>query len=171
MRRLKLIGHQSVEAIEAAYCGAKDGIARSQWQMVWLLSRGEPSEQVAATTGYSQAWIRTIAHRYNAGGAEAIGDQRHHNPGRAPSLPRYEQQTLKGVLSEAAARNEAWTGADVAEWMSRRLGRKVYPQRGWEMLRHLGFRSKVGRKRHVKADIADQEAYKKPSRSPPKPRP
>jgi transposase len=169
MRRLKLISHQSVEEVEAAYRGSSEGIGRSQWQIIWLLARGEPSETVAEMTGYSQAWIRTIAHRYNAGGAAAIGDQRHHNPGRAPSLPVYQQQTLKSMLSAAAARGEAWSGVEVAAWMSERLGRNVYAQRGWEMLRRLDFRPKVGRPRHIKADVADQDAYKKRSRSPRKP--
>ena len=163
MRQLKITVHDSVEELEARYRAAKDGVARSQWQIVWLLVSGRATREVAGTTGYSEDWIRQIAHRYSEHGAVGIGDRRHLNPGRALSLSRAQQSTLKTLLSGAAERGEIWSGVQVAAWMSERLGRPVYPQRGWEMLRRLGFRPKVGRPRHVNANPDEQAAYKKRS--------
>jgi transposase len=163
MRRLKITMHDSVAELAARYRGAKDGVARSQWQIVWLLVSGQPTRTVAETTGYSEDWIRQIAHRYSQSGASGIGDGRHRNPGRMLSLSRTQQNTLKALLSAAAERGERWSGVQVAAWMSEQVGRTVYAQRGWEMLRRLGFRPKVGRPRHVKANAAEQAAYKKRS--------
>ena len=60
-------------------------MARSQWQILWLLAQGMPTAQVAQVTGYGVRWIQEIARRYRAG-PEAIGDRRHTNPGAAPLL-------------------------------------------------------------------------------------
>ena len=169
MRRLKIAGDLDIETLEKRYRDSQDVIASRPWQIVWLLAKGEPSEAVGQATGYSVKWIRQLAHRYNVEGAAAVGDQRHHNPGRALSLSKHDQQSLKRLLSEAAAHHESWTGVAVAAWMSARLGRKVYAQRGWEMLRRLGFRPQRGRIRHVHANAADQDAYKKRSPLPRKP--
>ncbi len=163
MRRLKIEAHQSLEAIEKRYRSSQGGIERSQWPVIWLLASGHKSEAVAAVTGYSLDWIRKLAQRYNAQGTGGMGDQRHGNRGRTLSLSVYQQKQLKHILKEAAERGEVWSGVQVAAWMSERLKRRIYPQRGWEMLRRLGFRPKVGRPRHVKANAAEQSAYKKRS--------
>jgi transposase len=163
MRQLKITVHDRVEELEARYRAAKDSVARSQWQIVWLLVSGRATREVADTTGYSEDWIRQIAHRYSEHGADGIGDGRHRNPGRALSLSRAQQSALKTLLRAAAERGDIWSGVQVAAWMSEHLGRPVYPQRGWEMLRRLGFRPKVGRPRHVNANPGEQAAYKKRS--------
>jgi transposase len=46
-------------------------------------------------------------------------------------------------------------------WMSEQLGRKVYPQRGWDALKRMGFSLKIPRPHHHKADPAQQEAFKR----------
>ena len=163
MRRLQITVHHSIEELEQGYRDCKDGVARSQWQIMWLLVSGHGTQQVSEVTGYSIDWIRKIAHRYSERGADGLGDGRHHNRGRVLSLSTYQQAHLKQLLSSAAERGEMWSGKQVAAWMSERLKRTVYPQRGWEMLRRLGFRPKVGRPRHVKANAAEQSAYKKRS--------
>lgn len=163
MNRLKIAPHQSLEELEQHYRQAEDGVARSQWQIIWLLASGRPSAEVAAITGYSLDWVRKLAQRYNEHGPAGMGDGRHRNPGRALSLSAYQQKQLKALLSAAAAHGERWSGREVAAWMSARLKRNIYPQRGWEMLCRLGFRPTVGRPRHVNANIEDQTAYKKPS--------
>ena len=104
MRRLKINDRLSLEELEERYRGAKDGVARSQWQIIWLLAKGQRSETVAEQTGYSQVWIQALARRYNAGGQASIGDRRHHNPGKAVALSQVEQGELKALLAQAAKR-------------------------------------------------------------------
>jgi transposase len=164
MRRIELEPHLGVEAIEEQYRKARDGVARSQWQIIWLLAQGKGSQEVQAVTGYSLGWIRAVARRYNAAGLNGIGDQRHRNPGRASALTPAQQQALKTELTEAQARNESWNGYRVAQWMSERLGRPIRMQRGYEWLARLGFSPQAPRQRHVEANTEDQRVFKKSSR-------
>ncbi len=156
--------HLSLEGIEQHYRSAGDGVARSQWQIVWLLAQGKTSTEIAAVTGYSVEWIRAIARRYNAQGAAGIGDRRHDNPGRPGPLTAQQQQALKAELTEAQARGERWSGRRVAAWMSQQLGRKVFVQRGYEWLAKLNFSPQVPRPQHTQANEEDQRVFKKPSR-------
>ncbi len=161
MKRIKLDEHLTVEEIGQRYRRATDAVGRSQWQIIWLLAQGQRTEEVAAVTGYSIEWVRALARRYNAGGAEAMGDKRHQNPGQRLKLTPEQQYSLKQLLTEAAQRAESWTGRQVAEWMTQQVGQYVYPQRGWEMLRRLGFTSKTARPRHVKATVEGASLFKK----------
>ena len=43
--------------------------------------------------------------------------------------------------------------------MNKKLGRTIHPQRGWELLKKLNYRSYVPRPRHAKADLAAQETF------------
>lgn len=164
MRRIQLEPHLTVEAIEEQYRKARDGVARSQWQIIWLLAQGKDSRAVQAVTGYSLGWIRAVARRYNAEGASGLGDQRHQNPGRPSPLSPSQQQALKAELTQAQARGEGWNGRRVAQWMSERLGRPIHMQRGYEWLARLGFSAQVPRPRHVEASAEDQQVFKKSSR-------
>ncbi|MBX3081136.1 MAG: helix-turn-helix domain-containing protein [Anaerolineae bacterium] len=125
MRRLKMEGKLTVEGLEVRYRNASDGVARSQWQIIWLLAKGQRSEAIAEMTGYSQAWIRVLAGRYNARGEVGIGDGRHHNPGKAVTLSQADQVELKTLLEKSAVAGEKWSGPQVAAWMSERFGRRL----------------------------------------------
>lgn len=140
-------------------------MARSHWQVIWLLAQGRPSAQVAAVSGYTVNWIRTIARRYNQRGAAGLEDRRHHNPGATGLLSPAQRAGLAAALTHPPPDGGVWTGPKAAAWMSAMLGHAVHPQRGWEALRRLGWTSKVPRPRHAKADPAAQGAFKKTSRS------
>jgi transposase len=162
-KRLSIQPHLTLEALERRYRTAKDPVVRSHWQMVWLLVQGLPSAQVAAVTGYSANWLRTIAQRYNRDGPAALGDRRHRNPGSAGLLSAAQRTELARALDRPPPDGGLWTGPKVAAWMAATLGRPVHPQRGWEMLQRLGLRPKVPRPRHAKADPVAQAASKKSS--------
>jgi len=90
---------------------------------------------VAAISGYGQRWIGVIVHRYNEQGPDGLGDHRGKNAGAKPLLDKEGEAVLKTVLAEPPADGGLWTGPKVAAWMSARLGRKVWPQRGWDYLK------------------------------------
>ena len=161
MKRLKLSNHLAVDELELRYRQASDAVARSHWQILWLLGQGRLSEEIASVTGYSLTWIRTIVRRYNTQGPTGVGDQRHHNPGQAPLLSPALRAELEQALEQPTRDGGLWTGPKVARWMSEKLGRKVHSPRGWEMLQQLNYRSYVPRPRHAKADAAAQEQFKK----------
>ena len=59
--------HLPIEELQQRYRTAEDPVARSQWQILWLLAQGMPTAQVAQVTGYGVRWIQEIARRYRAG--------------------------------------------------------------------------------------------------------
>ena len=161
MRRLKLIDHLTVEELGQRYRQAADPVARSHWQMLWLLSQGRSPTEIAQVCGYSLTWLYAIVRRYNADGPDHVGDRRHHNPGQAPLLSPALRAELDKALESPAPDGGVSTGPKVAAWMSTKLARKVHAPRGWEVLRQLGYRSYVPRPRHIKADTEAQEQFKK----------
>jgi transposase len=152
--------HLPIEELQQRYRTAEDPVARSQWQILWLLAQGMPTAQVAQVTGYGVRWIQEIARRYRAG-PEAIGDRRHTNPGAPPLLDAAVQERLRLALAGPAPDGDLWTGRQVARWMSQQVGRPISVQRGWEWMRRLGFTPQRPRPRETRADAEAQMAFKK----------
>ena len=95
---MTLAPHLSVAELHGRYREAEDPVARSQWQMLWLLADGRPTAEVARVTGYTVRWVQEIARRYRAG-PQAIGDRRHTNPGAPPLLDAAQQTALRMALA------------------------------------------------------------------------
>ena len=152
--------HLTVTELEQRYRSAGAPVARSQWQILWLLASGMAIARVARVTGYSVRWIQELARRYRDGPA-AIGDRRHGNPGAAPLLNVTQQAQLQQALAGPAPDGGIWSCRSVAAWMSQTLGRPVSTQRGWEWMRRCGFTPQRPRPRETRADPAAQEAFKK----------
>src|SRR4051794_5854633 len=127
MKRLNLAGQLTVDELEQRYRHATDPVARSQWQILWLLVLGRPTIEVATVTGYSSTGMYAIVRRSNQAGAAAIGDRRHANPGKAPLLSPPQQAELEQVLDGPAPDGGLWPGPKVARWMSTKLGRTIHP--------------------------------------------
>jgi transposase len=169
-RTLKLPAHLPVDELERRYRRARDPVAGSHFQIVWLLASGTSTAAVAGATGYSVTWVREVASRYRAGGPEALGDRRHANPGAAPLLDAAQQEALRAALAGPAPDGGLWTGRKVAAWMADLLGRVVGEQRGWEWLRRLGFTPQRPRPAETRADPGAQAACKKGGSPRPSPR-
>jgi transposase len=161
MRRLHIPPHLALDELEQRYRRADDPVARSQWQMLWLLTGGMATAEVARVTGYSVNWVREVAKRYRADGPAGVGDRRRGNPGAAPLLDADQQERLQEALAGPAPGGGLWTSRSVAAWMSQMLGRPVGEQRGWEWMRRLGFTPQRPRPRETRADPAAQDVFKK----------
>src|SRR5258706_14546458 len=105
---LKLAPHLTNEELEERYRREKDAVARSHWQILWLLSSGKRTPEVSAVTGYSVVWIRQIMHRYNARGKQSVGDGRHHNPGSGRLLSDEQEVEVRQALETATGAGESW---------------------------------------------------------------
>lgn len=167
-KKIKLLPHLSTEELEDRYRSAKDSVERSHYQIVWLIARGKTTTEVMEATGYGRTWIQKLSRRYNEGGPQALGDKRHHNPGathRALLNPK-QREELSEALKEPPPDGGMWNSRKVAEWIEKKTGRRgVRAQRGWEYLKKLDRSLKVPRPRHRKADLEEQEAFKKVSPS------
>jgi transposase len=159
--RLVLPAHLPVAELEQRYRQARDPVARSHYQIIWLLAQGEPTAAVVRVTGYSVNWVREVARRYRTDGPAGLGDRRHANPGGAPLLSPAQQQELRTALAGPAPDGGLWTCRKVADWIGTKLGRPVAEVRGWEYLRRLGFTPQRPRPRETRADPAAQAAFKK----------
>ena len=160
-----LVAHLSTAELGQRYRAARQPIERSHRQIVWLLSQGRREREVAAATGYGQRWITAIVRRYHAEGTGGLGDQRAKNTGARPLLSQEDEVLLQDALAEPPADGGLWSGPQVAAWMTARLGRKIWPQRGWNDLQKLGYSSQMPRPRHAKAaSTAEQAAFTRGSR-------
>src|SRR3954469_15528485 len=133
-----LAAHLSPAELGQRYRAARSPIERSHLQVVWLLSRDRSEREVAQVTGYGRRWVGEGARRYEGGAARGA------------------------AVAGPPADGGLWTGPKVATWMAARLGRKVWPQRGWDYLKKLGYSAQRPRPRHAKAaSPEEQAAYKK----------
>ena len=162
-RHIKLATHLRPDELEQRARQATEAGAARRWQILWLLARGHTATQVAAVTGYSAYWIGQLARRYNAEGPSSVEDRRHQAPGHRGTLSEEQEEELRQALQGPAPEGEMWTGRTVAEWISQRVGRPVSYWVGWAYLRRLELRRLRPRPRHVKADAAAQEAFKRGS--------
>jgi transposase len=155
-----LVAHLSPAELGQRYRAARSPIERSHLQIVWLLSRGRGEREVAQVTGYGRRWVAEVVRRHDEEGPDGPGDRRRGNVGAE------DEPALRAALAEPPADGGLWTGPKVAAWMATRLGRKVWPQRGWDYLRRLGHSPQVPRPRHAKAASPEEQAeYKKARRA------
>lgn len=168
-KRLELSPHANAKELERRYKKARDPVERSHLQIVWLLSQGRTTGEVAEVTGYSPGWVRKIARRYNERALEGLGDRRHQNPGAGERalLDQEGQAELREALlsgtAPASVGGGMWSGPKVARWIAQRNGlEKVHAQRGFEYLRKVGMSPQVPRPSNAKgADPSEREAFKK----------
>lgn len=160
-RRLSVVPHLDVAELEHRYRTCRQVVERSHWQIVWLVACGQHCPAVAVLTGYSEDWVRTIIHRYNAEGPAGLTDRRQHNRGRPPLLAAALQAELATALDGPAPDGGVWTCRKVAAWMAEHLGRPIGEPRGWEALRALGYSPQRPRPRSTQADPAAQATFKK----------
>lgn len=157
--RLRLADHLSSEALVARYQQAREPVERTHFQVLHLVNQRWRTEDIAEVVGYSVVWIRMLVARYNRGGAEAMGDRRRHNAGQARLLDAEGEAALKEALGERPPDEGLWSGPQVAAWMSQRLQRPVHAQRGWEVLRRIGYTPKRPRPSHEGGDKDAQEDF------------
>ncbi len=161
-RRIHREPHLSVDELERRYRGAQEPHERSWYQILWLLARGQTATAIAASTGYSRYWIGQVARRYNQEGPAGMQNRRStHSHRAAPLLSSEQLAELAEAVRGPAPAGDHWSGRTVAAWMSARLGRVVSEQMGWAYLVRLDGHRRKPRPRHVQADPAAQDAFKK----------
>ncbi len=136
---VKVAPHLEVEELERRYRNSSEGIERTHWQILWLIAKGKSPNETAEFTGYTARWIRKLVARYNEHGESAVGDLRHQNEGSIePLLSPEELDELRIALNSSPPDGGLWNGPKVANWISKKLGRSIRRQRGWDYLKKIG---------------------------------
>lgn len=153
---------ETVEELEARFRAARGVVERSHCQVVWLLAKGHSTAEIVAL---SPRWVRKLARRYEAEGAEALGDRRRRNAGAKPLLSADDLEALRERLRTPPDDGGVWSGPKVARWIAARLGLvHVHPPRGWEALRKLRWSLQAPRPKNPQtAGPEEQAAFKKSS--------
>lgn len=141
---------------------APDARMRARYQVVYLVSQGQSAPRVAEAVGYCANWVRSLVHRYNDEGEAGLVDGRSHNAGQAAYLSAEQQAELMAALEQRHEDGGLWNGPKVRRWIEEKTGReRVSAPLGWYYLQRLGYSAQRPRRRHVGAEAAAQEAFKK----------
>jgi transposase len=169
----RIAGHQTIAELERRYEQAKETVEKSHFHAIWLLAKGHEIGEVAELLSFTPRWLRKLIERYNAQGAESLGDLRAKNGAKATLLTSDLLAALRARLESPPPDGGLWSGPKVAAFIAEYHGIKsVHPQRGWDALKKIGYSLQRPRPRHPKAaDEAERDAFKKVwrARSPKRP--
>jgi transposase len=158
----------TIGELEERFRGAKDVVERSHCQAIWLLAKGHSTAEVAELVALSPRWVSQLRRRYEAEGADALGDRRRRNAGARPLLSAADLEALRERLRTPPDDGGIWTGPKVARWIAARLGLvHVHAPRGWEALKKLDWSLQAPRPKNPRAaGPAEADAFKKNSPTP-----
>jgi transposase len=163
----QVVGHLSLEELQAGYRGSGDATLARHFQVIWLLAQGRTCAEVAKLTSFALRWVEQLLARYNAFGPSSLGDRRRGNGAPATVLTPALLEKLEERVKRPPDDGGVWTAKKVAAFMAAELGRRVAEQRGWEALRAIGWTIQRPRPQHARAATPEeQEAFKKNSPEP-----
>ncbi len=170
-QRLPVILHLPPEEIARRYRACRDGIEKTHWLALWLMTRPEgplTPARAAGLVGLTAGWVRTLLKRWNADGPAGLADRRATTNGGRPKLSPEQQAALYEVLRRPPPDGGLWTGPKVIAYVQDRWGVTVGQPTGGRWLRRLGFTLQVPRPHHPEAaSPAEQQVWKRrPRRAP-----
>jgi transposase len=161
--RIEIIPHLDYAELTQRYRRCRDVKERTRWLVIRLLSRpGNPMkvEQVASITGLSADWVRKIARRYNATGAQGIVDAHKKSPGgKHKALTKEQLQELVEKLQSPPKDGGLWSGPKVGELIQQQFGIRIHRATAWKYLKHLGFSLQAPRPLHERSATPEQRAF------------
>ena len=165
-KRLTLKAHFSESELKDRYLSCSDAVEKTHWHVIWLLYRSDKSfsaEEVGDLLGITADWVRKLIRRYNALGAEGLGDRRQQN-GSDLRLNQSQRADLEQSLRSRPVDGGLRSGPKVARWISQRCSISVSDVTGWHYLNRLGLSLQTPRRRHDKAATPEEQtAFKKTS--------
>jgi transposase len=146
------------EALRAAY-RAEQRVDVRQWlHALWLLRSGERRVgEVAAVLGVDYRSVQHWVAWYRRGGLEEVRRHRMGGHGQTPRLTVEEQEQLAQEVETGRFR----TAVAIRAWVAETFG-VTYTEGGmYSLLERLRCKPKVPRPLHEKANLEEQEAWKK----------
>jgi transposase len=163
----QVVGHLSLEELQAGYRSGDDETLARHYQVIWLLAQGRTCAEVAGLTSFALRWVEQLLARYNSFGPKSLGDRRRGNGAKASVLTPALLEKLRVRVKTPPDEGGVWTAKKVAAFMAAELGRAVAEQRGWEALRAIDWTIQAPRPQHAQAATPkEQAAFKKSLRTP-----
>ncbi len=146
------------EALRTAYRAERDPALRQRVQALWLL-RGDTRlvGEVASVVGVDYRTVQRWVRWYRSGGLAAVRSHRLGGPGQPPRLTPEQQEQVAQAVETGRFRS----AATIRVWITETFG-VTYTEGGmYTLLARLRCAPKVPRPLHAKANLEDQEAWKK----------
>ena len=135
-----------------------------QAQAVLLpLEFGLTLAQTAQAIGVSVGWACQLRRRFILAGGMPEVDRPRPGGRRRENMTREEEATFLAPFFEKAKVGGILVVGEIKRALDERLGRKVALASAYNLLHRHGWRKLAPDKRHPKADVAAQEAWKKNS--------
>jgi transposase len=145
------------EALKTAYRAEADGPVRTRLHGLWLLRAGWSLRLVAEFLGTHYRSVQRWVAWYRQGGLPAVREHRMGGVGQPPFLLGEAQTEIADVV----ASGRFHTAAEIRNWIAERY-RVSYTTGGvYSLLARLRCHPKVPRPINPKADLDEQEAWKK----------
>ena len=148
---------ESEEALQQAYRSERDGAVRLRLHGLWLLRRGRPVGEVAATLGVHYRTVQRWVRWYEAGGLAEVRAHRQGGPGPPPRLTADQQEQVAAEVATGRFRS----AAEIGRWIATTFGVSYRPGGLATLLARLKCGPKVPRPLHAQADLDAHEQWKK----------
>lgn len=158
---IELKAQHSVIELKEPFRSCTCAVERRRTQVMWWLREGRSRQEVLALSAYSNSSLVELIKRYNEEGIAGLRDRRHENSGAPSLLSDEEMLLLAQVIRKDYAESKVWDGAKVVAWLRDTFAKKVHISRAYEYLAATGFSLQTPRPAHSKADLAEQERFKK----------
>lgn len=140
---------------------AETKILRERFLALHFIASGLSATQAAQKLGRARQTVAAWVRCFNRGGPEALVPKWRGRPGKRLSQEELEQlrEVVRRPPRAVGIKAGRWTARLVAAYVQRTFGKRVHPETARRYLHELGFGLKMPRKRLVKADRAQQEAF------------
>jgi transposase len=146
------------EALRAAYRAERDVVVRQRLHALWLLRSGDRRmDEVAGLVGATYRTVQRWVAWYREDGLDAIRTHRMGGYGQTPRLTAEQQQQLASEVETGRFRN----AVAIRAWVAETFG-VTYTEGGmYSLLERLRCKPKVPRPLHEKANLDQQEDWKR----------
>lgn len=144
----------------------RDAAMRIRVQAIVLAKQGRTAEEIAATLGVSRRPVQEWVRRYNQSGVDGL--RRRPGQGRREKLSPAQRKRFVARIESAAQPTDGvctLRGRDFQRILKEEFGQLYRLSGVYALLHRLGYSCLMPRPRHLKADPAAQEEFKKKSRA------
>src|ERR671932_769072 len=153
--------HLSLEAVEQKLKSAKCYVNKKKCQVVYNgLIAPRPASAIAKQTGVSVATVHKVISQYNRQGVDAL--EKPGKGGRYNSyLTKEQEKEFLAKFFEQAAKGQIPTVTQMKIAYEQLVGQSVHKTTIYRLLDRHQWRKIVPRPCHIKADLQQQEDFKK----------